>query len=367
MKRGDNGQVPLTPTSIIRRRLRNQWIDAPARGDAPLVVERLVAVQAQDFSGAKWALGMRSRKSSELQVATAFDDGRILRTHLLRPTWHFVLPEDIRWLLMLTGPRVQAGNAGMYRQAELDAATRRRAEVILRRALQGGAQLTREELREALDRGGIPTKAEFRLGYVLMHAELEGLICSGPRRGKQFTYALLDERAPAGRKHDRDWALAELSRRYFISRGPATAHDFSKWSGLTLSDARKGFEMACEYLKRETFAGREYWFGEVTKPARGAPRAHLLSVYDEYFSSYKDHVLIGGEEISARLRAFGNALTGVIVMDGMAVGTWKRTIVKDQAHVQLEPFGKLTADARHELREAAERYARFHGLTAVTT
>ena len=162
---------------------------------------------------------------------------------MLRPTWHFVLPRDIRWLLELTGPRVRALNAGMQRKAGLDAAVFRKAEQVLGAALSAGKYLARDELRIELNRAGLRTEGEFRFAYLLMHAELDGLICSGPRRGKQFTYALLDERAPTARTHDREQALVELTRRYFGSRGPATAHDFAKWSGLTVADARRGWSM----------------------------------------------------------------------------------------------------------------------------
>jgi hypothetical protein len=356
-----------SPSSIAHVRLRNQWIDAPARGDAAVVVERLVAVQSQDYAGAKWALGLRLRGSTEAQIESAFNAGNILRTHVLRPTWHFVLPQDIRWLLELTGPRVQAANAGMYRKAGLDAAAFRKADAVFLKALDGRQYLTREELRGALQRAGIGTEGEFRFTYVLMHAELEGLICSGPRRGKQFTYGLLEERAPGARKRSRDRALAELTRRYFISRGPATAHDFAKWSGLTVADARQGLEGVRRWLQRESFEGQEYWFGEPTKASRLAAPAHLLSVYDEYFSSYRGHGAIAANEISRRLQALGNALTGIIVMDGTAAGTWKRILTKDAPVFKLDPFRRLARHERQAITEAAERYARFHGMQAVST
>jgi hypothetical protein len=300
-------------------------------------------------------------------VEQAFNEGKILRTHVLRPTWHFVLPEDIRWLLELTGRRVEAANAGMQRKAGLDAATFRKAEKVLIKALGGGMQLTRDELRAALKEAGLDTEHEFRFAYVLMHAELKGLICSGPRRGKQFTYALLDERAPVGRKHSRDQALEELTRRYFLSRGPATAHDFSKWSGLTLADIRRGLKAAGGTLHRELFEGKEYWSGEPVRPRRFAARAHLLSVFDEYVSSYKGHTAIAPEIISRRLRAFGNVLTGIIVVDGMVVGTWKRQLTNDNAHLRLALFRRVAGDEREAVMQAAERYARFHGVKAALT
>jgi hypothetical protein len=359
--------VRLTLPSIARLRLRNQWIDTPVRGEAAAVVERLVAVQAQDYAGAKWALGLRLRGLHEGQIEQAFNDGRILRTHVLRPTWHFVLPQDIRWLLDLSGPRVQVSNAGMYRKAGLDAAAFRKVEAVFLQALGGGQQLTRDELRGALKSGGIGIEGDFRFTYMLMHAELEGLICSGRRRGRQFTYALLDERASTTPRRTREQALADLTRRYFVSRGPATAHDFAKWSGLSLVDARFGLEEVRCHLRRELFEGVEYWAGEPVKYSPPARRAHLLSVYDEYVSSYKGHSAIAPEEISRRLRAFGNALTGIIVLDGIVAGTWKRTLTKHEALVKIDLFRRLTGAERQAITMAAEHYSQFHGVKAVLT
>lgn len=359
--------MTLTLDRIAHGRLLNQWIDAPARGEPAEVVKRLVAVQSQDFAGAKWALGLRLRGANEKLVEEAFNDGRILRTHVLRPTWHFVLPEDIRWLLELTGPRVLSANAGMERKAGLDAATFRRAEQVMQRAMGGGKHLTRDELRAALRGTGLDTQHEFRFAYVLMHAELTGLICSGPRRGKQFTYALLDESAPSGRRRSRDEALAELTRRFFVSRGPATAQDLAKWSGLTLADVRRGLEAAGGALQRESFEGKEYWSGPPVRSKRSVNRAHLLSVFDEYLSSYKGHSAIAPEHISRQLRAFGNALTGIIVVDGTVVGTWKRTLTNDTAKMTLDVLKRVVGEEREAVVQAAERYARFHGVKAALT
>jgi hypothetical protein len=352
--------------SIAPLRLRNQWINAPVRTDAASVVRHLVAVQSQDFAGAKWALGLRLQGGREAQIEKAFNEGQILRTHVLRPTWHFVSPTDIGWLLRLTGPRVQAANAGMYRKAGLDAATFRKADKVLEAALRGGKHRTREELRLALHADAINASNGLRATYVLMHAELEGLICSGPRRGKQFTYALLAERAPTRSTPSRDEALSELTRRYFLSRGPATAHDFSKWSGLTLADCRTGLESVRRQLQSATLDGQVYWFGETDKPPRSAHTAHLLSVYDEYVSSYKGHTAMATEDVSRRLRAFGTAVTGIIVFDGQVIGTWKRTLSAQEADIRLRPFRSLTSEERGEVLQAADRFAAFHGVRAAT-
>ena len=220
---------------IPHQRLINQHMALARFDKAADVVGWLVAVQAQDYAGAKWALGLRLKGPTDDAIDQAFADGSILRTHLMPPTWHFVTPSDIRWLLALTGPRVHAINAHMYRRLELDAPIFKRSNNGLAKALRGGQTMTRDELRAALEKTGIAVNGDLRMAYLMMRAELDGIVCSGPRRGKQFTYALLDERAPQCKALGSEEALAELARRYFMSRGPATVQDFAKWSGLTLT------------------------------------------------------------------------------------------------------------------------------------
>lgn len=353
---------------VAHARLANQQLTRTAFETAVEMVRWLVAVQSQDYAGAKWSLGLRLRPTSDAAIDKAFNDGAILRTHVLRPTWHFVTPDDIRWLLALTGPRVLAGNAGMVRQLGLDSAILSRTNDVLAKALAGGRQLTRNELRDALERAGIathggPDRAGQRLAYIVMSAELEGLICSGPRRGKQFTYMLLDERAPNAVTMERDEALAELTRRYFLSHGPATEYDFSKWSGLTVSDARRGIEAVEGQLRREVVEGKSYWLPPSLPPARApSPTAYLLSIFDEYISGYKDHGAIGDEETAVRLAAMGNALQNIVVIDGRIVGTFRRVVKTKLALVELNLFTQLSDAENMAVQAAVEQYGQFVGL-----
>jgi hypothetical protein len=345
---------------IPRLRLHHQHITAPAFARPADVVDWLVAVQAQDYAGAKWALGLRMRATAEPVLERAFTEGSILRTHLMRPTWHFVTPADIRWMLTLTGPRVQAANAGMYRQEGLDRTTFKRSNDALVKALRGGVQLTRDELRDVLQTAGIEARGTLRMAYLMMYAELEGILCSGPRRGRQFTYALLDERAPGARSLPRDEALAELARRYFLSRGPATVQDLAKWSGLTVADASRGLEAVQAGLAHEVLDGRSYWFSPSAPPPRPtAPLAHLLSVYDEYLSGYKDRSAIIEPGHAARLIAMGNLLTSVILVDGQILGTWKRRLEKRAVTVETSLFAPLGQPEKQALAAAARQYAAF--------
>ena len=350
----------MTSLDIAHQRLLNQHIARATFEKPGKVVEWLGAVQAQDYAGAKWALGLRLQGATDDDIEQAFTEGSILRTHLLRPTWHFVTPADIRWMLALTAPRVNAVNAYMYRKLELDSAIFKRSNAALVKALHGGKQLTRNELRGVLQKAGIATAGELRMGYIMMRAELDGIVCSGARRGKQFTYTLLAERAPHAKALDREAALAELARRYFMSRGPATVQDFAKWSGLTTADARNGLEAIRAQLRHEVVNGQVYWFSTSTPSAKDAsPTAYLLSIYDEYISGYKDRSAIGEAEVGAKLSALGNALSYIIVVDGQIVGTWKRTLRKEAVVIETNTFTRLTKAENRAVAVAAQQYGTF--------
>ena len=355
----------MTPLEIARHRLDNQCIASTTFDKPGEVVGWLGAVQAQDYAGAKWALGLRLQGATDDDIEQAFAEGSILRTHLLRPTWHFVTPEDIRWLLALTAPRVHAMNAYYYRKFELDRTVFRRSNAALEKALQGGKQLTREELSGVLQQAGIPADG-LRLGYLMMRAELDEIICSGARRGKQFTYSLLDHRAPQAKTLERGEALAELARRYFMSRGPATVQDFAKWSGLTAADARSGLEAVKAQLVQEVVDGQTYWFSTSRPYAKAvSPTAHLLSIYDEYISGYKDRSAIGDAQLAAKLIALGNALNYIIVVNGQIVGTWKRTLRTGAVVIETNIFAPLTKAENRAVAVAARRYGAFLDLPVV--
>ena len=351
---------------LVSQRLRNQRLSRPSFRNAEDVVSWLGAVQAQDYTGAKWALGLRATVLTDADVERAFTEGRILRTHVLRPTWHFVVPADIRWMLTLTAPRVNAVSAYYYRKLELDAATFARSRTTLERALRGGRHLTRAELASALQRAGIPAEGQ-RLGSLMMRAELDGVICSGPRRGKQFTYAMLEERAPRARSLTRDEALAELTGRYFSSHGPATVRDYVWWSGLTVRDARTGIEMVRPALAHEAIGDRVYWFvPSRSRASRTASSAYLLPNYDEYLIAYKDRDAVAGAPGTRTLVATSiDAFAHFLVVNGQFAGIWRRTLTTGSVLVGVVPYRRLSREDTRSVAVAAERYGRFMN-TAVT-
>jgi hypothetical protein len=349
---------------IARQRLVNQHLAATTIETPAAMVRLLGAVQAQDYAGAKWALGMRTRNVDDTVVEQAVTDGSIIRTHVLRPTWHFVAPADIRWMLALTAPRVSAAMSHYNRKLELDAQVFRRSNAALTRALRDGKQLTRAELSTVLQRVRINVDGSQRLGHLMMQAELDGVICSGARRGKQFTYALLDERVPPAPSLDRDAGLLELTRRYFATRGPATVNDFAWWSGLTVADAKRGLQTAGASLAREIVDGVTYWLDVSTQSQRvRTPMAHLLPNYDEYFIGFRDRSAIATRLKAADLVTGGDAATAnVVIVDGQLVGGWKRTITNQGVAVELKLLTRLTTAEEQAVAVAGEAYGKFLAL-----
>ncbi len=352
--------------NIPNQRLYNLGLIQTKFEDPGEVVHWLGAVQAQDYAGTKWALGQRLKNISDGLIDQAFADGSILRTHLLRPTWHFVTPPDIRWMLELTAPRVHAASAYMYRKVELNHKIFERSNVAMEKALQGGKQLTRDELRDVLEKTGIRTNGKQRMTYLMMQAELDGVVCSGPRKGKQFTYMLLEERIARTRKLTRDEALIELSKRYFTSRGPATIQDFAKWSGLTVTDSKLGLEAVKSQFQTETMGGQTYWFREYEKSIKiSSPTVHLLSIYDEYISSYKDRSAMGDGKYAEKFISMGNALSYIIVLNGQIMGTWRRTLKKKEVIIKPNFFIPFKKAEKEAFIRTAEQYGIFLNLSVV--
>lgn len=345
---------------IVPSRLRNQKLTRTSLRTPADVVAWLGAVQSQDYAGAKWGVAQRAIALTDASVERAFNEGAILRTHILRPTWHFVTPADLRWMMTLSGPRVNARCATYYRKLELDSALFSRSRKVFERALEGRRQLTRADLQKALARAKIAV-AGVRLAFVVMRAELECVICSGARRGKQFTYALFDERVPSRSALTHDEALAELTKRFFTSHGPATIRDFVWWSGLTVRDAKTGIAMVAPAIASQDVGDRTYWF----VPSKGSapdasPTGFLLPNYDEYLVAYKDRdagdsTIVAQRMVDGKFDSFAHPL----VLDGRLAGTWRRDITARAARVIVSPFSRLTRENSRALDDATARFAKF--------
>jgi len=351
--------VTLSEISIYR--LLNQQLAETNLKTSADAVHWLGAVQAQEYAQTKWGLGLRLPHLLDADIEKEFTDGKILRTHLLRPTWHFVTAKDIRWMLMLTAPRVNAVNAYMHRKLELNKSIFDRCNKIIIKKLEGGNQLTREEINDEFKKHKIMATGH-RLSYLMMDAELSGLICSGPRKGNQFTYALLDERVTQNLTLNYDEALSELTKRYFLSRGPATVIDFSTWSGLTIGECKKGLSLMKEFFEKVIVEGKEYYFkNTISSIPKIIREIYLLPIYDEFIMGYKDRS--ASFEFKKSLNITNPAQYDcMIVYEGQIIGTWKRTLKQKSIDIDYKLFSPLNKNQTKEFQKAIIRLEKFHQI-----
>jgi hypothetical protein len=376
----------MQPNDVVRVRLRRQQLRAPFGRSVDDVLRNLLAVQSQEFPYARWTLAQRTPGSTADEVEKAVADGRILRTHILRPTWHFVHREDLGWLMGLSADRLHQGNKGMYRQAGVDEHAAARSGHILAEAVAGGAHKTREELADVLERAGLPSKG---LGfiYLLMHAEISKILVSGapvrsPGGALKQTYALFPERVPmpGGTSltgDDREWALGRLALRYFSSRGPATVKDCAAWSGLTMKDVRRGLQIAEESapgaLATVAIDGLDFYLPAedidvlVASPPPAddgllLPRVDLIQCYDEYVMGYsQSRHYLGGR---APYFPEGDAPVHVVLLDGRLAGWWRHSFSGGVCEVDARMKRPTTAAEQQALEAEVERYGKFLGMEA---
>lgn len=345
------------------QRLAAQHLVGESLVDAEAVVRHFMCVQSQDYAGAKWAIAQRTASVTSAEIDALFDAGKILRLHIMRPTWHFVLPEDIRWILKLTAGRAHQINAYYYRKCELTPEVFAKSVALFRKVLASNNVKTRAELKEELEAASIST-ADLRLTYLLAHAEIEGVICSGPRRGKQHTYALLDERVPKNdREPESDEALAMFIRRYFTAHGPAQIQDLVWWSSLTVAQIKRGIELAGD-LQNSEVDGKTYWFAPHASLRLKSPLVRMLPNYDELTVAFKDHAAstdvarINSAKPSEREFVF---YYHVITVDGRAIGGW--TIDKKNK-VRLRLIGELSKAELVGVKAEIKRMGAFLGAEA---
>ncbi|MEJ3745842.1 winged helix DNA-binding domain-containing protein [Actinomycetes bacterium KLBMP 9797] len=346
---------------IARWRLRTQYLVSPHAGSASDVVGSLLAVQAENANQAAWAVASRTRRPQPAELAALLDEGAVLRTHVLRPTWHFVRAEDLGWLLDLTSPRVLPVTGQQLRNTYgLDEPAIDRAVADVLAALASRGHLTRAQLAEELSERGYPGSGHMMM-LLLGHAELLGLICSGKLLDGQHTYALMSERVPAPRRLDRTEALAELAIRYFSGHGPATEKDLAYWATLTLTDVRAGLRQVGDRLGSFQHDGRTFWHAPGHAPdGPQEPAGHLLQILDETYRGYQDSRWVldaAGDVPRGREAAAGMAL-----VDAQLVAAMRRTVARDQVSFALQPYRALTPAQTAALEEAAERYGEFLGL-----
>jgi hypothetical protein len=348
---------------IARWRLRSQHLVPPFAGSAREAVGSLLAVQAENAGQAAWAVAARTEHPDQADLAALLDDGTVIRTHVLRPTWHFVPAEDIGWLLDLTGPRVQRVTGQQLRGLHgLDDRAIDQAVEAIMQALASRGRLTRPQLAQELRERALPAGGQV-LMVLLAHAELAGLVCSGGPVDGEHSYALMSERVPAPRRLERAEALAELALRYFTGHGPATERDLAYWATLTLTDVRTGLGQVRDRLDSFEHDGRTFWHAPGAGPGGPQePAGHLLQILDETYRGYQDSRWVldaAGDVPRTRETAAGMAL-----VDAQLVAAMRRTVGNDHVRFDLQPFRALTPPQVAALEQAAARYGSYLRLDA---
>ena len=355
----------MDSTFIAQRRLISQHIGGAELNTPAALVSHMGAMQAQDFNMVKWAIGARLPGVSEEQIEKSFNSGEMIRTHLMRPTWHIIVPEDISWLLELTAPRIKSAARSRHKQLEIDDKLVARSNALIEKALQGNRHMTRDELMDILEGAGIKARNQ-RASHLMLCAELDGVVCSGEIRNKEQTYALFRERVPVIEKIDRDEALARLASKYFTSHGPASVEDFAWWSGLSQGVARHSIELIKSGFISEKAGEVTYWFCDSAAPAgRYANTVHLLPAFDEYIISYRDRSASLVFEHHKKAVSNNGVFRPIVVVNGLVKGIWKRTVKRDIVAIELTLFHPLNKKEMEGIEIAGEKYGQFLGKKIV--
>jgi hypothetical protein len=357
----------MTPADIIRLRLANQQLSQHEFKTPGQLVSWLGAVQAQDYLNSKWAIGLRIKNCTEADIERAVAGKTIIRTWPMRGTLHYVAPEDARWMLQLLTPRVIRRAQNIYKLAGLDDKIFLKSRKQIEKMLRDGKLLTRNEIYQQLEKSGVSTAAQRGL-HILGKLAQDGIICLGPRKGKQPTFTLLDEWLPPTKKLHHDEAIAKLTKCYFQSHGPATVQDFAWWSGLTVIEIKKGLEMNKSNLINELINGKNYSMGNAGADIKIKSRTvYFLPNYDEYLVAYRDRSLATDRKHTASLASASYFFNPTIIISGKIVGSWKRVFVKNKVNIEIELFTRLSKFQKHSLVAAAQRYSRFLKMSSVVS
>jgi hypothetical protein len=351
----------MNSVDIAQHRLTNQKLAGNAFASPKEVVSWMGAIQAQDYAMAKWAVGVRLPGSTDDDVEQAINRGEIIRTHVMRPTWHLVSSNDVKWMLALTAPHLRKAMRSVHKSLGLTDQIFKRSHSIIKKSLTNNGYMTRTELVAELIRNKIKPD-NLQTIHIMFNAELNGTICNGPMRGKQFTYALLEERIPKTKSLSREEALSELSKRYFTSHGPATIQDFAWWSGLPAAEAKISLETIKANLISEKIDNQVFWFADSSVANNPIRPIYFLPAYDEFIISYKDRTA------SLDSRFFSNAITNngifkpIIVVDGKVIGTWSRVIKKDRVIFKPQFFRSSMKLKKKEMMAAFQPFNKFLGM-----
>jgi len=340
----------------------NQQITVSKFKTAKDVAGWLGAIQAQDYNMAKWALGIRLPDSTEIIINNELDSGSLIRTHLLRPTWHIVSSDDIYWMQELTAPHIRSSLKYRDKQLGLDDTIFRKCNKIFEKTLRDRNHKTREELMLELSNAKIDV-GNNRASHIFLRAEIDGIICSGKQKGGKPTYAILAERAPVKNRIFGEEALKELALRYFTSRAPATIEDFSWWSGLSSGKSKLAVELNKTNLFSEVIEDNTYWFAEGSDTPIPAKREiYLLPAFDEFLIGYRDRTPSMLSVEKKKTISDNGIFYPTIMMGGQIIGTWRRNIKDKHIVITFNPFKSDKTDLGQIYYKSISRYSRFYNM-----
>ncbi len=350
----------MNSTDICMHRLYHQNISAPQLKRPEEILSWLGAIQAQDYAGAKWSLGLRMLHGTEKAIEQSLREKHILRTWLMRGTLHFVTARDVKWMLALLATKIISSCTRRYKELELDTQTLLKTNGLLETALQDNL-LSRAELLTFINQQGISTQGQ-RAAYILQRASLDGIICQNVLIRNIPNYILLDS-IPKTNPLNRTDALAELAKRYFTSRGPATLQDFVWWSGLLVSDAKIGLEACKSFLIQETILNQTFYLtGDIHLVPENEASIYLLPGFDEYLLGYKNRIASLDQEHQMIWCPGNNGMfMSYIVVEGKMAGTWKRNIKKNAIEIETSPFESLNKNQNKLITIALKRYKEYTG------
>lgn len=348
----------INSISIIRQ--TNQQISKPALETPQAVIEHMGVIQAQDYNMAKLAVSTRLRHVTHQQIENDINKGKIVRTHILRPTWHLISVNDVRWVMELTAPGINKILSSMYGKLELDNSIFKKSNAIIHRLLSDTEALTRKEIMTELEKEGIKTDS-LRAVHIMFKAETEMIVCNGAKRNKQFTYSLFDRKVPVTRSIPRDEALTKLASRYFTSHGPATIKDFSWWSGLSVADAKNGLALVKNNFCSEIINSETYWFidADLEKPVAGTD-IFLLPAYDEFTAGYTDRNELIESTNKSKINAKKLIFSPIIISNGKVIGRWKKSIKDKKVNIETMLFRPILKSEKGKLHKAVDFVRNFY-------
>lgn len=347
-------------SEIAQHRLVSQKLHKKDEHSPKEIVNHLGAIQAQDYAMAKWAIGARCT-ATEKEIEGALNDGKIIRTHILRPTWHFVAAEDIHWMLELSAPQVKRIVNSYAKKQGLDEKKLQKINAKIQKLLGGNKHMTREEIMQELDMTKNSNQEFLNGSIIMMNAELDGLVCNGTRKGKQITYTLLEDKVVKPNvKLAKEEALVKLAKRYFESHGPATILDFSWWSGFPITTCKLTLQTIGSELNSTEIEGQTYWFGNQFLSRNDFRESvHFLPAFDEILISYKTREASILVEHQAKAFTNNGIFKPIILQNGKVIGTWKRTIKKDQVKVEMSFFETIDKKEKAAIFEATTTFGNY--------